>query len=281
MPRDLSEVLHYFLPEPASEGEAIRETQDARLRRTGSGSRVAPPATLTGPFPSSVLPIIAIPIGDRDVLRAAFTWNVAVEIARLGGRAVVVAPGWEDPSPLWPGAGVGPLGAELLPTSAADLGTLYRVAIDTAVAHAVGARDGGAVLVRVPPAWLRAPADGIALLRWTLLFTSPHATDLLETYGLSKLVLAAHEASQVGVAIHGARSFGEARNAFERLARTTRTHLRRDLLSYGLLVDDLHVYRAIVAQRPIGLVHPQSSAARALADVARMIFDDARGRTVA
>lgn len=280
MPRDLSEVLHYFLPEPAPEGDAL-ETPAARSQPSGGGSLSSRPTAIARQFPSSILPIIAVPIGDHDVLRAAFTWNVAVEIARLGGRAVVIAPGWEDPSPLWPGAGVGPLGAEMLPTTASDLGALYRIAIDTAIAKSTGAREGGAILVRVPPEWLGAPTEGIALLRWTMLFTSPHATDLLETYGLGKLVLCAHEAAQVGVAIHGVRSLGEARNAFERLAHATRTHLHRDLLSYGVLVDDLHVYRAIVAQRPIGLAHPQSAAARALADVARMLLDDARGRAVA
>jgi MinD-like ATPase involved in chromosome partitioning or flagellar assembly len=45
--------------------------------------------------------------------------------------------------------------------------------------------------------------------------------------------------------------------------------------SYGLLVDALHVYRAIVAQRPIGLAHPQSPAARALRDVAQLLLTDA------
>ena len=43
-----------------------------------------------------------------------------------------------------------------------------------------------------------------------------------------------------------------------------------------LVVDDLHVYRAIVSRRPIGIEHPQSRAARALRDVARLVLDDAR-----
>jgi MinD-like ATPase involved in chromosome partitioning or flagellar assembly len=47
-------------------------------------------------------------------------------------------------------------------------------------------------------------------------------------------------------------------------------------VSYGLLVDDLHIYRASVAHRPIGLEHPQSRAARALRDVAQLLLDDAQ-----
>jgi hypothetical protein len=53
-------------------------------------------------------------------------------------------------------------------------------------------------------------------------------------------------------------------------------HLGRSPQSYGLLADDLHVYRAIAARRPIGLEHPQSRAARALGDVARMLWSDAQ-----
>jgi MinD-like ATPase involved in chromosome partitioning or flagellar assembly len=53
-------------------------------------------------------------------------------------------------------------------------------------------------------------------------------------------------------------------------------HLSAKLLSYGLLVDDLHVYRAIVSGRPVGLEHPQSPAARALRDVARLLLEDTR-----
>ena len=78
----------------------------------------------------------------------------------------------------------------------------------------------------------------------------------------------------------GARRVGDAERAFGRLAATALRHLRHPVVSYGLLVDDLHVYRAIVARRPIGLEHPQSRAARALRDVARLLLDDARRHSI-
>lgn len=273
MPRDLSEVLHYFMPELAAE--------EAAAPASVATGPLSPVNALPRPTGTSVLPTIALPIGDQDVVRAAFAWNLAVEVARLGGRAIVVTPGHDDPSPLWPEVGIGPLGAELVVTPADDLAALYRVAVDIAVARADGAADGGLVFVRVPPAWLREAGEGAALLRWTLLFTSSHGADLRETYGISKLVMRANRAAQVGITIHGAKALSEAENAFTKLAQTAHRNLRRDLLSYGLLVDDLHVYRAIVAQRPIGLEHPQSPAARALRDVAQMVLDDARKRAVA
>jgi len=163
-----------------------------------------------------------------------------------------------------------------------DLGSLYRRAMELAVA---GPRDHteepGMVFVRIPPEWLLKPGPGAPLLRWSLLFSSSRGNDLKETYGLSKLILGAQPDARVGITIHGAQSRREAEEAFGQLARAAEEGLDHSLLSYGLLVDDLHVYRAIVAQRPIGLAHPQAPAARALRDVARMLMEDARSSTFA
>ena len=83
-----------------------------------------------------------------------------------------------------------------------------------------------------------------------LLFTSADSRDLLETYGIAKILLGLHSSARVGVTVHGASEIPQAEQAFARLARCSERHLGRDLSSYGLLVDDLHVYRAIAAQRP-------------------------------
>jgi hypothetical protein len=230
--------------------------------------------------PSS-LPLVAVPIGDRDVVRAALTWNLSVEVARLGGRALLVAPALDGASPLWPLDGESPLGAELSLTSADSLGELYRAAQDLAVARAADADEGGIVFVRVPPLWLRKPADAGNLLRWTLLLTTSDPRELLESYGITKLLRSIVPAAQVGITVHGARGTEEASAAFRRLDAVVRRRLSHPLVSYGLLVDDLDVYRAIAAQRPIGLAHPQSAAARALGDVASLLLESAREREVA
>ena len=159
---------------------------------------------------------------------------------------------------------------------ATNIGQLYRAAADVAVDRSHDARDGGLVLVRIPPLWLRDPRGGAGLLRWVLLFSSSDRRDLLETYGIAKLLAASVPETRVGVTIHGARRAGEAEGAFSQLADVASRRLGSALTSYGLLVDDLHVYRAIVAGRPIGMVHPQSPASRCMQDVAQMLLDDAR-----
>ena len=267
MPRDLGDVLDYLLPDARTPG-----------REPAPVERAAPSTRPRSPRPAA-LPIVGVPVDERDVVRAAFAWNLAVEIARLGANATLVAPRDCGGGSLWPAHARGPLGAELALVDASDLGSLNRAALDVAVSRAADSPDGGIVLVQLPPDWLQAPSDGRALLRWVLLFASPDAGDLRDAYALAKRIVrssASNQTTRIGVTIHGARRVGEAERAFARIADTSLAHLRCAPVSYGLLVDDLHVYRASVAQRAIGLEHPQSRASRALRDVARLLLDDAR-----
>ena len=265
MPRDLSDVIHYFVPELASDTEKESRSDREAQTKPRFGTEAAP-----------VLPVLALPIADADVLRAAFAWNLVVEVARMGGQSVLVAPPQDSHSPLWPEAGKGPLGTEVLFAESGDLASLHRTAVDAAVERAARAEEGGVVFVRVPPVWLRNAADAGNLLRWVLLFTSSEKQEMLETYGLAKLLQSARIDSEIGVTFHGMKELATADDAFRKLAEVASRRLGIALSSYGALLDDLEVYRAIVAHRPIGLSHPQSPAAQTLRDVATMLLSRAR-----
>ncbi len=278
LPRKLEDVLDYLLPGGGSlsaQTSAGAQTHtsappdshrqlDAHANRRSREDR--PPA----------LPIIALPIGDEDVVHAAFAWNLVVEVARLGAAAILLAPADHAAASLWPPPGRGPIGAKLELVRAANLRELHRAALDLAVSRAPDANNGGLILARVPPTWLSGASDGRALLRWVLLFATAEPSGLRHTYGLAKRVIGAGTTPRIGITIHGARHIDQAKRAFSRLADTALRHLGHSIVSYGLLVDDLHIYRAIVAQRPIGLEHPQSRAARALRDVASLLLGDAK-----
>lgn len=264
MPRDLGDVLHYFLPEPESDSDEVGAAPGP-MDTAGRGAELP-----------AALPLLALPVADRDVVRAALVWNLAVEVARLGGRVSLVTRLSPDTTLLWPEAGRGPLGTEVVHTPADDIATLHCAALDIAVARAADARDGGIVLVCLPPEWLRPAGPESTLLRWFLLFSTVDRRDLMDTYAHAKFLLGSNRDACVGVTIHGARRIADAERAFGQLADVASRHLDRTPVSYGLLVDDLHVYRAIVARRPIGLEHPQSPAARALRDVAQLLLEDAR-----
>jgi hypothetical protein len=218
--------------------------------------------------------VVAVPIGDRDVLRAALAWNLSIEIAREGATTAIVGPDDADPAALWPQLGTGPLGTEVAIAAVSGPADLARAAADLAAARP--ASKDTVVLARVPPAWLEKCADASDLLSLCLFFTSPERRDLLETYALLKQLLAAAPKLRVGAVVHGVRRVAEAERAFSKLAYAAERHLGARLRSYGLLVDDLHLVRSIVSRRPVGLVHAQAPAARALRDVARLILSDAR-----
>jgi hypothetical protein len=270
LPRDLGDVIHHFLP--PSGAPAVGTESDPVSPIETPAPRTDRPAAL---------PIVALPVGERDVVRAAYAWNLSVEVARHGASATLLAPASSDSSLLWPEPGRGPVGAEAVLSPAQDLSELNHAALDLAVNRAADTTEGGVILACVPPSWIPQASDGCALLRWVVLFTSPEMRELRETYALVKRIVAINCNARVGITVHGVRRVGDAEAAFSRLAGITARHLAHSLESYGLLVDDLHVYRAIVSRRPIGLEHPQSRAARALRDVARLLLEDAEVRAVA
>jgi len=281
LPRDLADVLHYFLPELDGEPARPSVPPAADQSRPTIGERRPTFELEPAPDAPAPLPILGVPIGQRDIVRAALTWNLAVEVARLGGCSLVVTPEHDGASsPLWPGTGPGPLGTEVVSCTASDLDELHATAATLAAERAGKTRGGGIVFVRIPPSWLTTDPSRANPIRWLLLLTSSNHRDLDDAWALAQRAIEANPATDVGFTIHGVGSIAEARNAFERLSRIADEQLGSALLSYGLLVDDLHVYRAIAAQRPIGLAHPQAPAARALSDVARLLYEDARSRVL-
>ena len=283
MPRDLADVLHYFLPEldaperEAEPGVAARPTETPPVEETAPRAQEATPGAEATP---PALPILGLPLGDRDVVRSAFAWNLAIETSRLGATAILLAPDADRSRPLWPELGLASLGCELAFCPAKGLKDLYETASSLARVRGATAQRGGLVFVRIPPSWLD-EADALPdTLRWALLMSSPRAQDLEDTLALAHRLVARQPSIEIGVTIHGVSTIDEARLAFESLNLRARTERAQDLISYGLLVDDLHVYRAIAAQRPIGLAHPQAPATRALTDVARLVYEDARSRVL-
>jgi hypothetical protein len=140
-----------------------------------------------------------------------------------------------------------------------------------------GLREGMLRLAAVPAEWIGAPGPTGGLLAWTLLFATPDPAGLEAAGWLAERVAQADATAEVGVTLHGVESVEEARVAFERMAGRFEAAAGRGLRSYGLLLDDLLVYRGAVERRPVVLSHPQSLASRALADVARLLLADARG----
>jgi hypothetical protein len=127
-------------------------------------------------------------------------------------------------------------------------------------------RDRALALVALPASYLDKTADAAALLRWTLLLVRPHEAEAHDAWTALEAIATHSRDARIGVTVFGVRSIAEARDCFEHLAAGAEQRLGCTLISYGLLVDDVHLSRSIVTGRPI-----------ALADVAAMLLEDAHG----
>lgn len=244
MARDLGDVIDAFIPQ-AARGQPRAESPEPASEAPNSLS-------------------IGLPVARGDVLRAAVAWNLSVEISRTGAPCTLVTHSHAQEASLWPPPGRGPLGSRLVhaeaPAAATEMarGTAARIVLDCPPAEALA----------------EAAAAPGAPQRW-LLLSSPDPDELRAVHAQAIAIARIQPEARIGATIHGVRRIAEAQAAFEELSVALERDAAVALESYGLLVDDLHLYRAIVAQRPIGLAHPAAPATRALADVAKLLLEDA------
>jgi hypothetical protein len=236
---------------------------------------VAHDLALDAAFAPATAELVCVPIGSRDVARQALLWNLAVEIARRGTPTALVAPAPAGCAP-WPEAGRGPLGLEVVECPSPGLAALADAACDAAARAWARSHAAPFVLVAVPAAGLRKGADAGPLLRRVLVLARPDEHELVETWAALDAVVEQAPGARLGACVFGVRSLADARRTFESLAALAELELERPLVSYGVLIDDVHLSRSIVSQRPIVLAHPGTPAARALADVASLLLADAR-----
>jgi hypothetical protein len=264
VPRDLADVLHYFMPEIAA---------DENQRTEAVHIPAIPPEP---EFETASLPLAAVPIADHEIVVASLVAGLASEISALGGDSTILTPATPNAQTLFAQSQDVSPSIRVETCDAQDLASLHRAAIELAGARARDHPEGGVVLVRIPPLWLRGAEQHPELLEWTLLFTSPQQRSLEQTYALAALVLEENPQASVGITVRGAIGQRDGEEAFARLAHSVEQRLGLTLTSYGLLVEDLDICRAIVAERPIGQAHPNSLAARALRETAKLVYERAK-----
>jgi hypothetical protein len=246
MPRDLGDVLHLFAPELAAPAERVG----------ADDAGVDPP------------PLIGVVFARPDPVPSALLWNLAVELARQGAGAALVAPS----ALAGPAARDVVLGVEVERVDAGPAALALRA--ERALLHAAPS-GRGFVIAPFPAGWLAKAGEVAPLLRWTLVLARPDEASLRGAAEALAAIATESPHARLGVTVYGVRTLGEARDCFEHLALAVERRFGLALTSYGVLVDDVHLSRSIVTGRPVALASPHSAAARALADVASLLLADA------
>jgi hypothetical protein len=236
--RELADVLHYFLDdEPGVAG------------------------------PTRCLALLAEP---DELLGTALLWSLGHELTRRGLSVAWVSTLSDEE--LLPSEATGVLPRLLTPVD--DLDALA-AAVHEAGTKGEGRRPPRLILTRVPPSWLAASPPGAELLDWSLLLTGPDADARAEARIRIRRVAEIHPTARIGATLHGVRSVHEAEVAFGELAHELSRHGPTPL-SYGLLLDEHLLYDALLGRRPLTHHRPDSRAAEALRDVARLLHEDLR-----
>jgi hypothetical protein len=271
VPRDLADVLHYFMPELTAEEDSPEPLVRSSQNPTGTRTSDRQPSEQQTP----ALPLAALPIADHEIVRASLIASLGVEIAALGGDVTILTPATPNAEKLFPQRLCESSRTRVQVSQAEDLASLHSAAVELAQACQADENKGGVVLVRIPPMWLRGADHATELLDWLLLFTSPDQRNLAHTYALAAMVLKENPSAEIGITVHGAKDRRDAETAFGRLAASVEQQLGLSLASYGLLVEDLDIYRALVGGTTVGRAYPGSLSAQSLRAAAKLVFERA------
>jgi hypothetical protein len=199
------------------------------------------------------------PVGTGEVLRAGWLWNLALELRERGCASRLVAPAG--------GALAAFAGADAtLAPSEGELDSAFaRAARELPVA------EGGRWLFLLAP---RAEAPCAPDL--LLLLVTPDPADQARACAQVAERTRRRPCPRVGVTVHGVRDLAHAEETYLAFAERCGRACEAPLTSYGVLLDDLAVYRAVGERRSLR-ARGCGEAVRSLADVARLlVLDDAQ-----
>ncbi len=100
--------------------------------------------------------------------------------------------------------------------------------------------------------------------------TTPDLTAITDTYALVK-ALCQHDFSsslKIGVIVNRARNRRQARSIFNKMAKTAKRFLDKEVTYYGYVLDDEHVTRSAMNRRPVVSSYPGSPSGRCLLEIA-------------
>ena len=107
-----------------------------------------------------------------------------------------------------------------------------------------------------------------------LLVVTPEPTSLTDAYASVKVLSLEAGVEHFNVIVNPCATEAIARDIFEKLCTVTRRFLKAKLKYIGFVPRDENLHRAVMAQKPLVELFPQSPASRALATISAKLFDE-------
>jgi flagellar biosynthesis protein FlhG len=230
--------------------------------------------------------VLAITSGKGGVGKTNVTINVAIAMARLGLRVGVldadfglgnvdvllgIAPGAHvghvvaGEKPLREVVVRGPHGITIIPASSGlqSMTSLSRVQRDRLLAALdLACRELDFLLIDTAAGISDNVMEMLKLAERVVLVTSLEPSAIVDAYALTKVLTSTDAAKEIGVVVNGAKDADEASVAFRQIETATRRFLKRSVSYYGHVTDDPAVREAVLVQRAIIDLLPQSPASR-------------------
>jgi flagellar biosynthesis protein FlhG len=230
--------------------------------------------------------VLAITSGKGGVGKTNVTINVAIAMARLGLRVGVldadfglgnvdvllgIAPGAHvghvvaGEKPLREVVVRGPHGITIIPASSGlqSMTSLSGVQRDRLLAALdLACRELDFLLIDTAAGISDNVMEMLKLAERVVLVTSLEPSAIVDAYALTKVLTSTDAAKEIGVVVNGAKDADEASVAFRQIETATRRFLKRSVSYYGHVTDDPAVREAVLVQRAIIDLLPQSPASR-------------------
>ncbi len=107
-----------------------------------------------------------------------------------------------------------------------------------------------------------------------LLITTPEPTAITDAYAVLKAVKNRNlDVSKINVLVNQVEYKDEGSEIFDKLNKVTSKYLSMELKHIGSLPRDKHLVRAVVEQKPVSILYPNSKISRAFEDLAATLLD--------
>ncbi len=124
----------------------------------------------------------------------------------------------------------------------------------------------------------------VAASQEVILVTTPEPTSITDAYALLKALNNRSgfekENTIIKVLANRESNYDEGRNLFNKLGLVVEKFLKMDLKFLGIIPNDNNMSKAVISQKPVSMLYPNSESAKAYEEVANALMENREGKEI-